>query len=49
MRKDIIIFGVDMSASVHTDNKGKDIFILGKRPIQLNIIVLDQLFITDQL
>ena len=34
MRKDIIIFGVDMSASVHTDNKGKDIFILGKRPIQ---------------
>ena len=29
-----IIFGVDMSLSVHVDNKGKDILILGKGPTQ---------------
>ena len=29
-----IIFGVDMSSSVHIDNKGKDILILGKGPTQ---------------
>ena len=29
--KNVIIFGVDMSSSVHIDNKKKDIFILGKR------------------
>ena len=28
--KNIIILGVDMSSSVHIDNKGKDILILGK-------------------
>ena len=27
--KNFIIFGVDMSSSVHIDNKGKDILILG--------------------
>ena len=27
MGKNVIIFGVDMSSSVHFDNKGKDIFI----------------------
>ena len=32
--KNIIIFGVDMSSSVHIDNKGKDILILGKGPTQ---------------
>ena len=32
--KNAIIFGVDMSSSVHIDNKGKDIFILGKYPTQ---------------
>ena len=26
----VIIFGVDMSSSVHVDNKGKDVLILGK-------------------
>ena len=26
---DLIIFGVDISSSVHIDNKGKDILILG--------------------
>ena len=31
--KNIIIIGVDMSTSVHTDNKGKDILILDKGPI----------------
>ena len=29
-----IIFGVDMSSSLHTDNKKKDILILGKGPTQ---------------
>ena len=29
-----IIFGADMSSSVHIDNKGKDILILGKSPTQ---------------
>ena len=28
--KNVIIFGVDMSSSVHTDNKKKDTLILGK-------------------
>ena len=30
----VIIFGVDMSHSVHVDNKKKDILILGKGPAQ---------------
>ena len=30
----IIIFGADMSSSVHIDNKGKDILILGEGPTQ---------------
>ena len=30
----VIIYGVDMSSSVHVDNKGKDILILGKGPRQ---------------
>ena len=30
--KNIIISGVDMNSSVHIDNKGKDISILGKGP-----------------
>ena len=29
-----IVFGVDMSSSVHVDNKEKDILILGKSPAQ---------------
>ena len=29
-----IILGVDMSSSVHYENKGKDTIILGKRPTQ---------------
>ena len=32
--KNIIIFGVDVSSSVHADNKGKDILILGEGPTQ---------------
>ena len=32
--KNVIIFGVDMKLSVHIDNKGKDILILGKGPMQ---------------
>ena len=34
MGKNVIIFGVDMSSSVHIDNKEKDILILGKGPTQ---------------
>ena len=30
MGKTVIIFGVDMSSSVHIDNKGKDVLILGE-------------------
>ena len=34
MIKNVIIFGVDMSSSVHIDNKKKDILILGKGTTQ---------------
>ena len=34
MGKNVIIFGADMSSSVHTDNKGKDILILSEGPTQ---------------
>ena len=30
----MIIFGIDISSSLHIDNKGKDILILGKGPTQ---------------
>ena len=32
--KYVIIFGVDVSSSVHADNKKKDILILGEGPTQ---------------
>ena len=32
--QNVIIFGVDMSSSIHIDNKKKDILILGRGPIQ---------------
>ena len=32
--RNVIIFGVDMSSSVHIDNKGKDILFLGGGPTQ---------------
>ena len=32
--RNVIIFGVYMNSSVHVDNKGKDILILGKDPTQ---------------
>ena len=34
MERNSIILGADMSSSVHIDNKGKDILILGKGPTQ---------------
>ena len=34
MGKNVIVFGVDMSSSVHTDNGKKDFLILGKGPTQ---------------
>ena len=34
MEKNVIIFGADMSLSVHVDNKGKDVLILGEGPTQ---------------
>ena len=34
MEKNVIIVGVDMSSSVHADNKEKDILILGEGPTQ---------------
>ena len=33
--KNVIIFGVDMSLSVHANNKNKDILIIGKGNYQL--------------
>ena len=33
--QNVIIFGADMSSSTHTDNKKKDILILGGGPIQV--------------
>ena len=39
--KNVIIFGVDMISSMHIDNKGRDILILGESPTQgLNDIAL---------
>ena len=32
MGKNVIMFGADMSSSVHIDNKNKDILILGVGP-----------------
>ena len=32
--RNVVIFGVDMSSSVHVDNKGKDILIYGTDPMQ---------------
>ena len=34
IRRNVIIFGVDIRLSSHTDNKKKDILILGKGPTQ---------------
>ena len=34
MGKDVIIFGADMSSSIHIDNKNKDILILDEGPTQ---------------
>ena len=34
MSKNVIIFGVDMSSSVHIDDEGKDVLILGICPRQ---------------
>ena len=33
--KNVIISGVDTNSSIHVDNKGKDILILGKGPTQV--------------
>ena len=33
-RKNVIIFGADMSSSEHVDNKGTDILIFGEGPTQ---------------
>ena len=32
MGENVIVFGADMSSSVHIDNKNKDILILGEGP-----------------
>ena len=42
--KNVIIFGVDMSSSVHVDNKKKDILILDEGPKQ----VLDDTTLTAE-
>ena len=34
MGKKFILFGADMSSSIHIDNKGKDVLILGEAPTQ---------------
>ena len=35
MGKNVIIFGADVSSSVHIDHKNKDILILGEGPTQV--------------
>ena len=40
--KNVIIFGINMSSSMHIDNKVKDILILGKGPTKDKIIRLQQ-------
>ena len=32
--QNVLIFGVDMSTSIHIDNKGKDILVVGREPTQ---------------
>ena len=32
--QNVLMFGADMSSSIHIDNKGKDIFVLGRGPTQ---------------
>ena len=32
--QNVIIFGVDINSSIRVDNRGKDILILGKGPMQ---------------
>ena len=32
--QNVLIFGADMSSSIHIDNKKKDILVLGRRPTQ---------------
>ena len=44
MGKNVIIFGDDMSSSVHYDKKSKDILILGEGPAQ----VLDDTALTAE-
>ena len=44
MGENVIIFGIDMSSSVHIDNKKKDILILGIDPTQ----VLDDTMLTAE-
>ena len=34
MGRNVIIFGADMNSSVHIDNKGRDMLILGEGPTQ---------------
>ena len=36
--KNVIIFGADMSSSVHVDNKGKDILIVSEGPTKDKMI-----------
>ena len=38
MGKNVIIFGADVSSSVHVDNKGKDILIVGEGPAKDKMI-----------
>ena len=47
--RNVIIFGADMSSSVHVDNKKKDILILGKVPTQeLDDTILSAKKVFDQ-
>ena len=32
--QNVMVFGADMNSSIHIDNKGKDILILGRGPAQ---------------
>ena len=44
MGKNVIIFGADMSSSLHIDNKNKDMLIIEEGPIQ----GLDDITLTEE-
>ena len=49
MREKLLLLGAGMSSSVHIDNKGRDILILGEGPTQSNQVYILSLNIKSTL